>query len=247
MTQDNIKLFDIKDLFSYNMRPKASSRKNARGEVIYSYVCTTKERSRSKMCAAKNVNGNTLDAAVINVIKDLSKNGDELAKQLENVKKRLISENTSYGDTITSINAKIATEEKEISSLTLALAKAEGSVAEKYVLARIEESHEKIELLKAQLKQLESIITQNKMCDIDFDLIKQILSSFAQNVDAYSIEEKKSRYKDFRPQNCLGRAKFTYYLFNNDEELDLSLPFNVTNSATADETLCEDSKNNMPI
>ena len=225
-----------------HMRPKASDRKNALGETIYTYVCTTKERSRSKSCTAKNINGNVLDAAVINVIKGLSKNGEELAKQLENVKKRLMFENTSYGDTITGINVKIANEEKEIASLTLALAKAEGTVAEKYVLARIEESHEKIELLKAQLKQLESIITQNKMCDIEFDLTKQMLSSFARNVDAYSIEEKRAAIKAFVRRIIWDGQNVQLYLFNNDEELDLSLPFNVTNSAATNETLCEYSE-----
>ena len=162
--------------------------------------------------------------------------------QLENVKKSLISENTGYSDTIASINAKIANEEKEIASLALALAKAEGTVAEKYVLERIEASHDNIEQLKTKLKQLESIVTQNELCDIEFDLIKQMLSNFARNVDVYNIEEKRAAIKAFVRRVVWDGQSVHMYLFNNNEELDLPLPLNVSDFDENGETLCEYSE-----
>ena len=225
-----------------HMRPKLSARLNAAGENIYTYVCTTKERSRSQACNSKSINGNTLDAAVINVIKDLSKNGENIAQQLQSVKKRLLTENAGYSDTIIGIKAKIDSEEKMIASLALALARAEGTVAEKYVLDQIKQSHEKIETLKNQLKQIESMMNQNELNDIEFDLIKQMLSNFAKNIDMYTIEEKRAAIKAFVRKIIWDGQQVHMYLFNNDEEIDLSALLCDSNFVKNDEPLCEHSE-----
>ena len=225
-----------------HMRPKLSARLNARGETIYSYVCTTKERSRSQECTIKTVNGNTLDAAVINVIKGLAQNKDEIVKQLENVKKSLTSYNTGYSDTIAGIKTKIENEEKEIASLALALAKASGSVAEKYVLDSIQEHHEQIQRLQSQMQQLEGLISKNKLDNLEFDLIRQMLSSFEKNVDAYTVEEKRAAIRTFVRRIIWDGQQIHMYLFNNDEELDLSLSYEEQTFTTNDEPLCENSE-----
>ena len=47
------------------MRPKLTNRKNADDELIYTYMCSTKERSHGTVCSMKNCNGNTLDAKIM--------------------------------------------------------------------------------------------------------------------------------------------------------------------------------------
>ena len=47
------------------MRPKLTNRRTADGELIYTYMCSTKERSHGTVCSMKNCNGNTLDAKII--------------------------------------------------------------------------------------------------------------------------------------------------------------------------------------
>ena len=71
------------------MRPKLSSRVNANGETIYTYLCTTKERSRGHCCSMKNANGNMLDAKLMAVLADLSKNNSDMFRQLDQGKKVL--------------------------------------------------------------------------------------------------------------------------------------------------------------
>ena len=41
------------------MRPKLTGRHGVNGELIYTYMCSTKERSRSSRCQMKNANGNS--------------------------------------------------------------------------------------------------------------------------------------------------------------------------------------------
>ena len=53
------------------MRPKLTNRKNADDELIYTYMCSTKERSHGTVCSMKNCNGNTLDAKIIEEIRKL--------------------------------------------------------------------------------------------------------------------------------------------------------------------------------
>ena len=69
------------------MRPKLTNRKNEEGELIYTYMCSTKERSHGTVCSMKNCNGNTLDAKIIEEIRKLSADKETLAKLLAQTKK----------------------------------------------------------------------------------------------------------------------------------------------------------------
>ena len=71
------------------MRPKLSKRTNVDGELIYTYLCALKEKSRSHSCQMKNINGNILDKAICEEIKKLDRDSAEFVKQLELGKKRL--------------------------------------------------------------------------------------------------------------------------------------------------------------
>ena len=82
------------------MRPKQSQRRNAKGDLIYSYVCNMKERSRSHVCNIVNCNGNILDADVVEQIKRLSDDGSEFIHQLENSKRVLMGNRENYDEEI---------------------------------------------------------------------------------------------------------------------------------------------------
>ena len=68
------------------MYPKLSKRKTADGDTIYTYVCKMKERSKKDLCNKRNANGNTLDLAIIEKIKQLSSEKSDFVKQLEKSK-----------------------------------------------------------------------------------------------------------------------------------------------------------------
>ena len=206
------------------MRPKVTSRKNAAGELIYTYLCSTKERSRSAICSIKNVNGNTLDAVVVGILKKLSENKDELIKQLEIVRKHLLDHNSGYEDTITNVKAKIFEEEQKVAALTLSLARAEGSVAEKYAIELIEKSHRQIELLKERLCKIKSIAEQNKLQDIEFHMIKEMLLKLDGDIDKQTVEEKREIIKMLVRRVIWDGQTIQLYLFGSDKEYTFAEP-----------------------
>ena len=69
------------------MRPKLTNRRTADGELIYTYMCSTKERSHGTVCSMKNCNGNTLDAKIIDEIRKLSADKETLTRLLAQTKK----------------------------------------------------------------------------------------------------------------------------------------------------------------
>ena len=210
------------DCVSY-MRPKLTDRVNTAGERIYTYMCITKERSCKKSCDIANVRGNMLDAAVMNMIKGLVEDECELARRLESAKKRVCGARSLSGGSIAVTKAKIAQNEKEVESLALTLTTAEGSVAMKYVLEQIEKRHEIIESLKAQLAKLEKDSEEHSLTDIEFELTKEMLSSFSKIVERLSVEEKRGAIKMLVRKVVWDGEKAHICLFNADGETEFRL------------------------
>ena len=78
------------------MRPKLTNRKNADDELIYTYMCSTKERSHGTVCSMKNCNGNTLDAKIIEEIRKLSADKETLTRLLAQTKKVISGSKEGY-------------------------------------------------------------------------------------------------------------------------------------------------------
>ena len=172
-----------------HMRPKLTNRVNAAGEPIYTYLCTTKERSRSERCSVRNINGNTLDAAVMDILQTMEKNGSELIRHLEHIRKRLIAEDSMDRDSIGDIRHQIAQEKQKVTSLTLTLSQTAGLAAEKYTIELIEESHAKIQQLQERLQQLEHTAISELT---ELDMYKQMLCESPLHLRPYTVEEKRT-------------------------------------------------------
>ena len=237
------------------MRPKLSDRKTANGETIYTYLCTTKERSRSHVCSMKNANGNILDAKVIETIKSFGKQSADMAKQIAQTKKRISGNREGYEAELVKLRLQIEDNEKDIKALVISLGKLEGTNAEQYIIEQIDELHEKGETLKKRLSELEAIIKQHDIADIEFDIIRQMLSSMGESIDSYTVEQKRAAIRTFIRKIVWDGENAHLYLFHNDGEYEFpDLPHgndgnNVNNdddsteySGDTDEPLCEYSE-----
>ena len=198
------------------MRPKLSGRLTATGEPIYTYLCTTKERSRSKICGMKNANGNMLDAKVISVIKTFGKQSESMAKQIAQIKKRINGSVKGYDEEFTKLKEQLTETEQDIKSLVLSLGKAEGTHAEQYIMEQIDELHEKSESLKKRLAELEAVMQQHNLADMEFDLIRYTLSVMGDNIDDYSVEQKRAAIRTFIRKIVWDGENAHLYLFGSD-------------------------------
>ncbi len=240
------------------MRPKMSDRLTATGEPIYTYLCTTKERSRGHVCDMKNANGNMLDAKIIATIKGFGKKSSDMAKRITQTKKRINGNREGYDAEVAKVKAQIEENEKSIKALVLSIGKAEGTHAEKYIMQQIDELHENGEVLKKRLSELEAIMQQHDLAEIEFDIIRQLLATMGDNIEEYSIEQKRAAIRTFIRKVVWDGENAHVYLFHNDGDYEFpeppdggSDPDNDNNTTSDspehDEPLGEDSERNSHV
>lgn len=198
------------------MRPKASQRVNAKGEPIYTYLCSTKERSKGHLCNMKNCNGNILDAEIIKQLKALSEDHSEFFRQLERGKRALLGNRQEYDDEVSQLKNKISENGEEIKGLVSALSKASGTSAEEYIMAQIDDLHNKREALKRRLADLEHLTTGHALSDIEFDLLAQMLATFKDTVDEMTVEQKRAAIRTFVKQIIWDGKDVHVVLFGSD-------------------------------
>ena len=206
------------------MRPKMTNRQTATGEPIYTYLCTTKERSRSHICNMKNANGNMLDKKVIAEIKKLHRDSKLMAKLITQAKRKITEDKEGYEIEITKVNDQIVANEKSIKKLVEALTTAEHTAATQYIVQQIDELHEKGERLKRRLSELESLIAEQELTDTEFDLMCQTLSSVEESIDRYTVEQKRAVIKTLVRKIVWDGENAHLYLFNSDGDYDFPAP-----------------------
>ncbi len=174
------------------MYPKISKRKTADGKPIYTYVCKLKERSKRSMCSSKNANGNTLDLAVIEQIKLLEDDKGSFIDQLERSRKFYTGNRAAYEEQLASIHQEKEELEKKIEGLVDSLADLGNSTVRNQVAQRIEQLNQKCTETDNRIQELEALTSQHALSDIEFDVMRQLLSVFKTSIDEMSIEQKRA-------------------------------------------------------
>ena len=203
------------------MRPKLINRRAADGELIYTYMCSTKERSQSSRCRMKNANGNTLDAKVISEIKKLAEDRDVFAGFLAQTKKAISGNRDGYDAELLTLKEKLAENESSIKALVSSLTKSAGTSAEPYIMEQIEELHRTGEDMKKRLAELEALTEHQRFADQEFAFSRQMIESFATNVEDCTVEEKRRLLRAIVKKVVWDGENAWVYLFAGDGEADL--------------------------
>lgn len=198
------------------MRPKLSNRQNAAGEPVYTYLCTSKERSRSQICNMKNASGNILDAKVMDIVKDLGKNSEAMARQIAQAKKKIGGRLAGYDAEAARVRGQLANNENQIKALVLSLGKAAGAHAEKYILEQIDELHEKGKSLQNRLEELDAMTRQHDLAGMEFDTLRQMLSTMGESMEEYTVEEKRAAIRTLIRKIVWDGENAHIYLFHHD-------------------------------
>lgn len=173
------------------MYPKLSRRKTADGKPIYTYVCKMKERSQRTICNGKNVNGNALDMAIIEQVKLLEEDTGTFIEQLEQSRKFYTGNRENYKEQLLVLQQEKAEVEKKIEGFVDSLLELGDSVAKNHVAKRIEQLNKQCEEINARIMELEGLTSRQQLSDIEFDVLRQLLSVFQSSIDEMSIEQKR--------------------------------------------------------
>lgn len=151
-----------------------------------------KERSKRQRCNKRNANGNLLDAAIIEQIKALTEHDSSFLTQLDKSRQFYIGNREQYETQLANLRTELSENEKKVAGLVDALSGMGESVARVHVTKRIEELSEINRDIENWIHELEGLTSANSLSDMEFGLLRQMLSMFRTNIDEMSVEEKRA-------------------------------------------------------
>ena len=170
------------------MRPKIYNPCYKDGEKKFSYLCEMKEKSRRSECSVSNPAGNELDAEVIKEISKLEEDKKELYYILNKAKKTF-SDGRESNTEIEELNEGLNVNNRKIASLVENLTELEKTVADKYIIKKIEELHAENELLKKRLYEL--IKTSENKKSVDVNYITDTLTVWESVIKLIEVRERR--------------------------------------------------------
>ena len=170
------------------MRPKIYNSFYKDGEKKFSYLCEMKEKSRRSECSVSNPAGNELDAEVIKEISKLEEDKKELYYILNKAKKTF-SDGRESNTEIEELNEGLNVNNRKIASLVENLTELETTVADKYIIKKIEELHAENELLKKRLYEL--IKTSENKKSVDVNYITDTLTVWESVIKLIEVRERR--------------------------------------------------------
>lgn len=205
------------------MYPKLSKRRTAGGDVIFTYVCKLKERSQKSLCSNRNANGNTMDLAVVEQVKRLNDHNAEFIDQMEKSRKFYTGNRVQYEEQLTALQKDKAEIEKKIEGLVDSLIDLGDSAAKVRVAKRIEALTAESDALEVRIQELTALTSQHAMSDMEFDVLRQLLSVFQENIDDMPLEQKRAAIRTVVRKVIWDGMNAHIVLFGADEE-EIEMP-----------------------
>lgn len=174
------------------MYPKVTGRKTADGQVVFPYMCKLKERSRRELCSVPNANGNLLDAAICEQVKHLADHSSDFMKQLEKAKSAHAGNRSECETKLSALRKEQAETQRKITALIDSLADFGDSTAAVHLKKRIEELNGQDAALSSRIRELESLTDEGVLAGMEFDLMRQLLTVFHDNIDDMTVTQKRA-------------------------------------------------------
>ena len=165
-----------------------------------------------------NAPGNVIDKAVCDEIIKLSENNSEFIKQLERAKSSLKSNTNEQQSQIEKLKKAISDKDIEISNLIKTLSQSANNAVHEYIIKEIDKLHEEKGNLEKQLSSLNGLTKQYELSETEFDLVKDILTHFANSYDTMSVDEKRAALRVFINKIEWDGDNAHVYLFGANED-----------------------------
>lgn len=173
------------------MYPKLSKRTASDGTFLYTYVCKMKERSQRSLCSCRNLNGNTVDQAVMEHLESLEEDRETLLSHLEQKSKLCISNLSRNEDRLDDLHRQKSAAEEKIKSLVDSLAELSNSNARAPVAKRIEQLNDEIQSIEIQIQKLEKNTTPQYLSDTKMNTLGQQLSDLKTCIGMIPVMQKR--------------------------------------------------------
>ena len=174
------------------MYPKVTGRKTAEGRVVFPYMCKLKEHSRRELCSVPNANGNLLDAAICEQVKHLADHSSDFMKQLEKAKSAHAGNRSEFETKLSTLRKEQSETQRKINALIDSLADFSDSTAAVHLKKRIEELNAQDATLSSRIRELESLTDNGVLGGIEFDVMRQLLTVFHDNIDDMTVTQKRA-------------------------------------------------------
>ena len=206
------------------MYPKVTGRKTADGRVIYPYLCKLKERSRRALCNVQNANGNALDAAVCEQVRYLADHSSSFIKQLEHARSAHSGSRSEYETKLAALRKEQTDTQRKIHTLIDSLADFEDSTAAVHLKKRIEELNAQDAALSSRIQELESLTDSGGLDGPGFDLMRQLLTAFHNNIDNMTVTQKRAAIRTVvRKVVWDGKVAHVVLFGSPEDEIDWSI------------------------
>lgn len=198
------------------MRPK--QRINSAGEIRYSYICETKEKTHGSSCNNRNVNGNHLDDIIWKEIIKLPYDREffisRLVKLRDDGTEGMEKTEISIDGELEMLEKKIKETEKNINSLITALTRAPKET-EQYIFEEIKNLHSEKEEIIRRITDLER---KKKEADNVMPEMAEDINQLWRNAARFmSVEQKRSAVRSCITRIVYDEEGVHVYLCSSDE------------------------------
>lgn len=122
----------------------------------------------------------------------LEDNKGSFIDQLEQSRKFYTGNRADYEERLTALRQDRADIENKIEKLVDSLIDLGDSVAKNHVAKRIEQLNQECVAIDSRIQELEGLTSQHALSDIEFDVMRQLLTIFKEGIDEMTIEQKRA-------------------------------------------------------
>ena len=155
-------------------------------------MCKLKERSHRELCSVPNANGNLLDTAICEQVKHLADHSSDFMKQLEKARSAHAGNRSECETKLSALRKEQAETQRKITTLIDSLADFGDSTAAVHLKKRIEELNGQDAALSSRIRELESLTDEGVLAGMEFDLMRQLLTVFHDNIDDMTVTQKRT-------------------------------------------------------
>ena len=133
-----------------------------------------------------------MDMAVVEQVKRLNDHNGEFIDQMEKSRKFYTGNRVQYEEHLAALQKDKAEVEKKIEGLVDSLIDLGDSTAKVRVAKRIEALTAESDALEVRIQELTALTSQHAMSDTEFDVLRQLLSVFQENIDDMPLAQKRA-------------------------------------------------------